>query len=59
MPIVCIFICVSTYEAGGIGFQDIIFHIEQGDVLGIADHPNQEKYQNQKIMYVGLVERDV
>lgn len=36
----------------GIGFQDILFHIEQGDVLAIADHPNKKRYENQKIFYV-------
>ncbi len=36
----------------GIGFQDIVYHIGQGDALLIADHPNRDKYPNQKIMYV-------
>ena len=36
----------------GIGFQDIVYHIGKGDVLLIADHPNPDKYPNQKIMYV-------
>lgn len=36
----------------GIGFQDIVFHVERGDVLAVADHPNTEKYPNQKILYV-------
>ena len=36
----------------GIGFQDIVFHVERGDVLAIADHPNTEKYPNQQIFYV-------
>lgn len=38
----------------GIGFQEIVFHIEKGDVLSITDHPNQKKYPNQKIMYVRI-----
>ncbi len=38
----------------GIGFQDVVFHIEQGDVLAIVDHPNTEKYPNQKIIYVRI-----
>ena len=36
----------------GIGFQDIVFHVERGDVLAVAAHPNAEKYPNQKILYV-------
>lgn len=38
----------------GIGFQDVIFHIEKGDVLAVLDHPNSEKYPNQKILYVRI-----
>ncbi len=38
----------------GISFQDIVFHIERGDVLAIADHPNPEKYPNQKILYIQI-----
>jgi len=38
----------------GIGFQDVVFHIEQGDVLAIVDHPNTEKYPNQKIIYIRI-----
>ncbi len=41
-------------EERGIGFQDVVFHIEQGDVISITDHPNPEKYPNQKIMYVRI-----
>lgn len=36
----------------GIGFEDILFHIQAGDLLLTAPHPNQEKYPNQRIMYV-------
>ena len=36
----------------GIGFQEIVFHIERGDVLLVVNHTNKEKYPNQKIMYV-------
>ena len=40
----------------GIGFQEVIFHIEQGDVLAVAEHPNKEKYPAQKIIYVRIEE---
>jgi len=36
----------------GIGFQDIVFHLDRGDLIAIAEHPNTEKYPNQMIMYV-------
>jgi uncharacterized DUF497 family protein len=36
----------------GVGFEKIVMHIERGDILGIYDHPNPMKYQNQKIIVV-------
>jgi hypothetical protein len=27
----------------GIGFEDIVFHIERGDVLDILEHPNPDR----------------
>ncbi|MDP4610066.1 MAG: DUF4258 domain-containing protein [Opitutales bacterium] len=38
----------------GICFQDAVYAIEQGDVLAIADHPNQAAYPNQKIIYLKI-----
>lgn len=35
-----------------ISFEQIIFHLGQGDIWRIADHPNQEKYPNQQIYFV-------
>jgi hypothetical protein len=28
----------------GIGFEDIVFHIERDDLLDILEHPNPERY---------------
>jgi len=36
----------------GIGFEEIVFHIEQGDVLDLFEHPNIERYASQRIMIV-------
>ena len=36
----------------GISFERIIFHLSQGDLWKIADHPDQEKYPGQKIYFV-------
>ena len=38
----------------GISFEEIIFHVEKGDVLDILEHPNQEKYSGQRIMVVNV-----
>ena len=40
----------------GLGFEDILFHIQAGDLLLTAEHPNQKKYPGQKIMYVKVDE---
>ena len=39
----------------GVGFEDIVFHIERGDLLDILEHPNPEPYAGQCIF---VVQRD-
>lgn len=36
----------------GIGFDEIIEEIANGNLLKISDHHNQQMYPNQKILYV-------
>ena len=36
----------------GIGFEDIVFHIERGDLLDILEHPNTDRYAGQRIIVV-------
>jgi uncharacterized DUF497 family protein len=36
----------------GIGFEDVVFHIERGDVLDILQHPNPDRYGGQRIFVV-------
>lgn len=38
----------------GIGFEEIELAIEQGNVITVIDHPNQNKYPNQQIYIIGL-----
>lgn len=38
----------------GISFEEIIFHIERGDVLDILQHPNRERYGEQRIFVVNV-----
>ena len=40
----------------GISFEEIVFHLSQGDIWKIADHPNQKKYPNQKLYFVNVEE---
>jgi hypothetical protein len=35
-----------------IGFEDIVFHIERGDLLDILAHPNPGRYEGQRIFVV-------
>lgn len=35
-----------------ISFETIVLHIARGDIWRIADHPNQERYPRQKILFV-------
>ncbi len=39
-------------ETRGISFEEVVFHVERGDVLDILEHPNLEKYSGQRIMVV-------
>jgi hypothetical protein len=36
----------------GIGFEDIIFHIERGDLLDILEHPSPDRYAGHRIFVV-------
>ena len=36
----------------GIGFEDVVFHIERGDLLDVLEHPNPERYGGQRIFVV-------
>ncbi len=35
-----------------ISFEEVVFHLSQGDVWKVADHPDQIKYPGQKIYFV-------
>ena len=36
----------------GVGFEEIVFHIERGDLLDTVGHPNQERYRGQRMFVV-------
>jgi hypothetical protein len=40
----------------GISFEQIVMHIERGDVLDLVVHPNQERYPGQQIIVVEIIE---
>jgi uncharacterized DUF497 family protein len=37
-----------------ISFEDVVLYISQGFLLDVLEHPNQEKYQGQKIFVVQI-----
>ncbi|MGO8989296.1 MAG: toxin [bacterium] len=41
-------------ELRGICFEDVVYHIEKGDVLDDYEHPNQKRYSGQRIMVIGI-----
>jgi uncharacterized DUF497 family protein len=38
----------------GVGFEEVVFHIERGDLLDILEHPNQARYTGQRIFVVNI-----
>jgi hypothetical protein len=44
----------ALIESRRICFEDVVFHIEKGDILDDYQHPNQQKYAGQRIMVVGI-----
>lgn len=40
----------------GISFEEILFHIECGDILEILEHPNPQRYAGQRILVVAVNE---
>ena len=38
----------------GVGFEQIILHIERGDLIDVIEHPNQYKYPNQQMLVVKI-----
>ena len=38
----------------GIGFEDVVIHIQNGDVLDVIRHPNKNRYPNQNIIVLNV-----
>ncbi len=38
----------------GISFEQIVKHLEDGDLIEIIEHPNKEKYPKQRILIVNV-----
>ena len=40
----------------GLSFEQVVMHIEGGDLLDVYQHPNQERYPGQQILVVRIGE---
>ena len=38
----------------GVGFEEVVFHIENGDALDVIGHPNAERYHGQRILVLEI-----
>jgi uncharacterized DUF497 family protein len=38
----------------GISFEDVVFYLQQGALLDDAEHPNPDKYPNQRVFVVNI-----
>ena len=38
----------------GISFEEVVYHIEQGDVLDVLESPNQRRYAGQRVFVVNV-----
>ena len=38
----------------GVSFEDILIHIQNGDIIDVVRHPQENKYPNQKIMVINI-----
>ena len=38
----------------GVSFEDVVFHIQNGDVLDIIKHPKEDRYPRQNIIVLNI-----
>ena len=38
----------------GVSFEQVVMHIESGDVLDVMAHPNEAKYPSQQVLVVNI-----
>jgi uncharacterized DUF497 family protein len=41
-------------QTRGVSFEDVIFHIQNGDVLDVIKHPNTALFPEQKIIVINI-----
>jgi len=43
-------------RARGVCFEQVVLHVEQGDLLDILQHPNRARYPNQRVLVVKMLD---
>jgi uncharacterized DUF497 family protein len=43
-------------EERGVSFEEVVFHMQAGDILDTFDHPNQARYPGQRLHVVAIEE---
>ncbi|MDA8306115.1 MAG: BrnT family toxin [Deltaproteobacteria bacterium] len=38
----------------GVSFEEVVLHIERGDILDIVEHPNRVKYRGQRMFILDI-----
>ena len=38
----------------GVSFEEVVFHIERGNLLDVLEHPNQRRHPGQRIFVVDI-----
>ena len=41
-------------SARGVSFEEVVFHIQNGDVLDVIKHPNADRYSKQNIVVLNI-----
>ena len=44
----------SLEKTRDVSFEDVLFHIQNGDVLDIIRYPNESRYPNQRIILLNV-----
>ena len=38
----------------GVSFEEVVFHIERGQLLDVIEHPNPVKYEGQRVLIINI-----
>ena len=44
----------SLEKIRGICFEDVVVHVQNGDILDIIKHPNRDRYPNQNVIVLDV-----